>query len=186
MGVCVCVCVWGGRAGGGRNNSSFLFALLFLYSVPSHPTFLNLLPYHFLLSLLLFLPWPTRYPTPFTDPLITSLSPFLPGITSHITHPLYHLPRYTLLLCTYPIPPLFLSLFLFISLARKLAPTVIFIDEIDTLLRKRESGEMSSSAGTTMQVTAVFNRRFPPFSRSHVHCRTVQYSVVLCGQWEML
>ena len=157
---------------GGRNNSSFLFALLFLYSVPStqHSStpFLITSSYRFFCSSHGLLDTPPLSPTPLSPPFLRS-SP-----TSHITRPLYRLPRYTLLLCTYPIPPLFLSLFLFISLARKLAPTVIFIDEIDTLLRKRESGEMSSSAGTTMQVTAKFNRRFH-------HSVEVTYIVERCS-----
>jgi hypothetical protein len=38
------------------------------------------------------------------------------------------------------------------SLARKLAPTVIFIDEMDTLLRKREGDNGGSSGSSSMQV----------------------------------
>ena len=45
-----------------------------------------------------------------------------------------------------------------ISLARKLAPTVIFIDEIDTLLKKRSAGDNSSSACTSMQVRTYVTR----------------------------
>jgi len=37
------------------------------------------------------------------------------------------------------------------SLARKLSPTVIFIDEIDTLLRNRDAGGMENSGHSSMQ-----------------------------------
>ena len=38
-------------------------------------------------------------------------------------------------------------------LARKLAPTVIFIDEIETVLKKRGGGPFDSQAISSMQVT---------------------------------
>ena len=46
------------------------------------------------------------------------------------------------------------------SLGRKLAPSVIFVDEIDTLLKKRETGEgSSSSAMHSMQVDFLYTNR---------------------------